>query len=143
MQFQPFLEVFFKNCVRRNFTKFTDIHLCQSLFFQACAENFSTEAVIRRCSAKMIFLNILQNLQEYTCARVSFLIKLQGLGLRRKFQYKSSRPEVFCKNDVLKPFAKFTGIHLCQSLFFNKVAGLRPAQEILVQKQSSRGVLQK
>ena len=24
-------------------------------------------------------------------------------------------------------FAKFTGKHLCQSLFFNKVAGLRPA----------------
>ena len=28
---------------------------------------------------------------------------------------------------VLKDFAKFTGKHLCQSLFFNKVAGFRPA----------------
>ena len=28
---------------------------------------------------------------------------------------------------VLENFAKFTGKHLCQSLFFNKVAGLRPA----------------
>ena len=28
---------------------------------------------------------------------------------------------------VLKNFAKFTGKHLCQSLFFNKNAGLRPA----------------
>ena len=27
---------------------------------------------------------------------------------------------------VYKNFAKFTGKHLCQSLFFNKVAGLRP-----------------
>ena len=27
---------------------------------------------------------------------------------------------------VLRTFAKFTGKHLCQSLFFNKVAGLRP-----------------
>ena len=26
---------------------------------------------------------------------------------------------------VLKNFTKFTGKHLCQSLFFNKVAGLR------------------
>ena len=26
-----------------------------------------------------------------------------------------------------KNFTKFTGKHLCQSLFFNKVAGLRPA----------------
>ena len=36
-------------------------------------------------------------------------------------------PEVFYKETVLKNFAKFTGKHLCQSLFFNKVAGLRPA----------------
>ena len=28
---------------------------------------------------------------------------------------------------VLINFAKFTGKHLCQSLLFNKVAGLRPA----------------
>ena len=33
---------------------------------------------------------------------------------------------VFCKKGVLKYFAKFTGKHLCQSLFFNNVAGLRP-----------------
>ena len=32
--------------------------------------------------------------------------------------YRSSRPEVFCKNGVLKNFAKLTGKHLCQSLFF-------------------------
>ena len=30
------------------------------------------------------------------------------------------------KEGVLSNFAKFTGKHLCQSLFFNKVAGLRP-----------------
>ena len=36
-------------------------------------------------------------------------------------------PEVFYKRSVLKNFAKFTGKYLCQSLFFNKVAGLRPA----------------
>ena len=28
---------------------------------------------------------------------------------------------------VLRNFTKFTGKHLCQSLFFNKVASLRPA----------------
>ena len=37
----------------------------------------------------------------------------------------SSRPEVLCKKGVLRNFAKFTGKHLSQSLFFNKVAGLR------------------
>ena len=35
---------------------------------------------------------------------------------------RSSRPEVFCKKAVLRNFGKFTGKHLCQSLFFNKVA---------------------
>ena len=38
---------------------------------------------------------------------------------------RSSRPEVFCKKDILTNFAKFTGKHLCQRLFFNKVAGLQ------------------
>ena len=41
--------------------------------------------------------------------------------------YRSSRPEVFCKKGVLGNFTKFTGKHLCQSLYFNKVAGQRPA----------------
>ena len=36
-------------------------------------------------------------------------------------------PEVFFKKGVLKNFAKFTGEHLYQGLFFNKIAGLRPA----------------
>ena len=34
---------------------------------------------------------------------------------------------MFCKKGVPRNFAKFTGKHLCQSPFFNKVAGLRPA----------------
>ena len=41
-----------------------------------------TEAVAQRCSVKKVFLEISQNLQENTCARVTFLIKLQALGLR-------------------------------------------------------------
>ena len=35
--------------------------------------------------------------------------------------------EAVRKKGVLRNFAKFTGKHLCQSLFFNKVVGLRPA----------------
>ena len=31
------------------------------------------------------------------------------------------------RKDVLRNFAKFIGKHLCQSLLFNIVAGLRPA----------------
>ena len=35
---------------------------------------------------------------------------------------RSSRPDVFCQKGVLRNFAKFTGKHLSQRLFFNKVA---------------------
>ena len=41
--------------------------------------------------------------------------------------FQKQPPEVFYKKSVPKNFTKFTGKHLCQSLFFNKVAGLRPA----------------
>ena len=37
---------------------------------------------------------------------------------------KSSGPEVFCKQGVPTNLAKVTEKHLCQSLVFNKVAGL-------------------
>ena len=37
-----------------------------------------TEAVVLRCSIKKVFLEISQNSQESTWARVSFLIKLQA-----------------------------------------------------------------
>ena len=47
--------------------------------------------------------------------------------------YRCSRPEVVCKKGVLRNFAQLTGKHMCQSLFFNKVAGLRPEEETLTQ----------
>ena len=46
--------------------------------------------------------------------------------------FRNSRPEVFCKKGVFRNFAKFTGNHLCQSLFFNKV--------ILLKRDPSTGV---
>ena len=52
--------------------------------------------------------------------------------------FRNSRPVVFCEKGVLRNFAKFTGKHLCQSLFFNKVTGLRPAT--LLKRDSSTSV---
>ena len=40
---------------------------------------------------------------------------------------RSSHQRCSMKKNVLRNSAKFTGKHLCWSLFFNKVAGLRPA----------------
>ena len=37
--------------------------------------------------------------------------------------YRSNLQKVFCDKGALKNFAKFTGKHLCQCHYFNKVAG--------------------
>ena len=44
---------------------------------------------------------------------------------RKRSLCRSSRLEEKKKKDVLGNFAKFTGKHPCQSLFFNKIAGLQ------------------
>ena len=51
------------------------------------------EAVTRKCSIKKVFLETLQNSQENTCARVSFLIKLQALACN--FVEKQTLSQVF------------------------------------------------
>ena len=38
--------------------------------------------------------------------------------------YRSSHRRCSVKKGVLRNFAKFTGKHLCQNLFFNKIADL-------------------
>ena len=38
--------------------------------------------------------------------------------------WQKQPPEVFYEKRFLRNFPKFTGKYLCQSLFFNKVAGL-------------------
>ena len=58
-----------------------------------------------------------------------WLLLLLLLGLTRMLLswyrqlYRSIRLEVFWKKGIFRNFAKFTGKHLRQSLFFNKVAG--------------------
>ena len=42
----------------------------------------------------------------------------------------SSRPEEFRKKAILRKLSKFAGKHLCQSLFFNKVADQRLATSL-------------
>ena len=43
-----------------------------------------------------------------------------GIWLSQAVKYKSSHPDVFFKKSVLKSFGKFTGKHMCWSLFFIK-----------------------
>ena len=49
-------------------------------------------------------------------------------GLFRLAYFTEEATGAVLKKGVLKKFAKFTGKNLCQSLFFNKVAGLSLAQ---------------
>ena len=67
---------------------------------------------------------------------MTFLRSRNPYSPRKKF--RRSRSEVPCKTGALKNFAKFTGKHLCQRLFFNEVAGLRPAN--LLKKRLGTGV---
>ena len=54
------------------------------------------------------------------------------------FKIRSSHRTCSLRKSVLRNFAKFTRKHLCQSLLFNKVAGLRPAT--LLKRDSGMGV---
>ena len=46
---------------------------------------------------------------------------------KKKKKNRSSHRRCSARKGVLRNFAKFKGKHLCQSLYFNKVANLRPA----------------
>ena len=65
------------------------------------------------------------NFTDYSC--VVIILFNNDLYMSEFPTYRSIRPEVFCKKNVLRNFERFTGKHLCQSHFFNKVAGLRAA----------------
>ena len=57
----------------------------------------------------------LQNIQFMPLELQSYVVKI------------GSHWRCSVRKGVLRNFGKFTGKHLCQSLFFDKVAGLRPA----------------
>ena len=60
------------------------------------------------------------------CNHMTYANKSHGelVGVSRGSFIRSNHPEVFCKKGARRGFAKLSGKHLCQSLFFKKVAGL-------------------
>ena len=54
--------------------------LFRCVYFSPAGNFNHLEAVVHRCSVKNMFLEISQNSKENSCARVSFLIKLQPKG---------------------------------------------------------------
>ena len=74
-----------------------------------------TEAVFQRCCVKKVFLNILPNSQKNTCARVSFLIKLQASGLHDRIIIESN-----AMNQNFTNKSWFSNCTYC-SFFFKKI----------------------
>ena len=71
----------FLHCTHTPFTVTYPFYFIFSTFFfiiTVTTQKQSTGGVLQ----KWMFLEIIQNWQENTCVRVSFLIKLQGLGLQ-------------------------------------------------------------
>ena len=66
-----------------------------------------------------IWLPVYGQFSRISIRMIMYKIFFQTLG--NNIFFRSSRPKVFCKNSVLRNFIKFTGKHLCQSFFFNKV----------------------
>ena len=94
-------QVFCKKGVLRNFAKCTGKHLCQSLFFL-----IKLQVYLQR---KTYMKN--QTISDQHHGSMDFAEVVV-----HKFSVRKG---------VLRNFAKFTGKHLCQSLFLNKVTGLR------------------
>ena len=63
----------------------------------------------------------------YTIYKLFGQMKVLAIPLiHSKRFFRSSHQRCSVTKGILRNFAKFTGKHLCQGLFFNKVAGLSP-----------------
>ena len=63
---------------KNQFVNTCGISISASNMKMSMYKNQCKEAVAQTCSVKKVFLEISQNSQENTCARVSILIKLQA-----------------------------------------------------------------
>ena len=88
--------------------------------------NDDCKKIDKNCRQKVILISV--SLLFLALPRRIHIIAELLMYLQRLMSYQSSSiqkqpPNVFCKKDVLKNLANITGKHLCQKLFFNKVAG--------------------
>ena len=139
-----------KKGVLKNFAKFTEKHLCWSLFFNHVAELRSAYFFIEHLLWLLLLVTIVFCDSHLSVANVlirqtplfaitllpplllqSWHSVLRWLGTSGfKFlpdeslivNHRSNHRRCSVKKGGLKNFLKFTGKHLCQSLFFNKVA---------------------
>ena len=96
---------------------------CTNFIFQ-----FYVEKIF--CSRKWWGIPALLSLPTVVCNKSDLMMNLDSIEyLKHRINLQDTvqkqPPEVFYKKDALRNYAKFTGKHLCQSLFLNKVVGLR------------------
>ena len=94
--------MFCKKGVLRVFAKFTGKHVCQSLFFDKFAGIIFYRAPLDDCFSDGFCWKFTFDFQVFLCCFYTCSVR----------------------KGVLRNFTKFTGKHLCQSLFFNKFAGI-------------------
>ena len=92
------------------------------LYYDIVCYNFSNKIFPSKCKCEL-YLELLRCEQDSKAnlRSIFFLHRdLDNFAVSNEStaNYRSSRPEVFCKKGVLKGYAKFKGKHLCQSLLF-------------------------
>ena len=106
------------------------------IVFQVFIKFSSSERITKNTMSHLYFNEESDYSEENTCENEVFHSTI--LHHRKKLNYsrlscrdvlhtnaRSSQWRCSVQKGVLKNFAKFAGKHLCQSAFFNKVAGLR------------------
>ena len=81
---------------------------------------------IRRDTISPYSVRMRENTDTFYAIIVLFFLKHLFVFMNY-LHFRNSHRKCSVKKLFLKIFAKFTGKHLCQSLFLNKIAGLRPA----------------
>ena len=107
-----------------------------ALFAVTCKKDYTGASKITSTPSRMLTVSFKKQLYQSNC---DIMLKTRSTGLpTTKGKEVNSRLElfhkiqkqpqgVFVKKNALRNFAKITGKNLCQSLFFNNLAVLRPA----------------
>ena len=96
----------------------TPVLLAHKISMQWHIKNKYERHTIFSCSARTVHNTLFLTSSQKICIDQKRIFEIM--------YHRSIHPEVFCNKGALRNFvAKFTGKHLCQSLFFYKVAGFQ------------------
>ena len=96
--------------------KFLFNHMFYFVFINE-SNDYQSQISVENCKSKTGARNIYQISIKTWMGKHLFTTNFHVF---EKTVVRSSRPEVFCKECVLRNFTKFTGKQVCQGLFFNK-----------------------